>query len=120
MAIGRLQTEQDLKRAVARWFPVLTRRSTPAPRIIRGIIATGGSGTILAGTGFTITRNGTGDVTITFNTAFSRLPAVNLGRIGLGVAHLSGTPTVDSAQVIVRDSSFAAADGSFDFAAVES
>lgn len=45
-------------------------------RIIRGRVDTTGSGSILQGDGFTIARNGTGDVTVTFTTAFSAIPAV--------------------------------------------
>jgi hypothetical protein len=45
-------------------------------RILRGRIDTTTPGTILQGTGFTLTRNGLGDVTVTFSTAFSATPVV--------------------------------------------
>jgi hypothetical protein len=45
-------------------------------KVIRGIVNTAGAGTIVEGSGFTLTRHGTGDVTITFSTGFSNEPAI--------------------------------------------
>lgn len=45
-------------------------------RVIRGRINSAAPGTILQGAGFTITRNGTGDVTVNYNTPFNGVPAV--------------------------------------------
>lgn len=45
-------------------------------RMVRGVVL--GDGTIAAGTGFTVTRNGTGSYTITFSTNFAGYPAVTV------------------------------------------
>lgn len=45
-----------------------------APRIVRGQV--NDDGTIAAGTGFTVVKNGDGDFTITFSTAFTNAPIV--------------------------------------------
>ena len=74
MALGGLKDESDLKR----W---LERHEKDAPgqgaelRTLRGTVDTSGSGSIVAGSGFTVARNGAGDVTITFSTPFSSPPS---------------------------------------------
>lgn len=55
-------------------------------KIVRGIVNTAGSGSIVAGSGFSITRNNTGDLTVTFTTPFSGVPAVTFGAQGDGAA----------------------------------
>lgn len=60
-------------------------------KIIRGIVDTSGSGSIVKGSGFTITRNGVGDVTINFTAAFSDLPTVT----ATGYAAAAQSPLVD-------------------------
>ncbi|HYF51304.1 MAG TPA: hypothetical protein VEJ63_17955 [Planctomycetota bacterium] len=44
-------------------------------RLMRGTVNTTGAGSIVAGGGFTITRNAAGDITINFSTAFSTVPS---------------------------------------------
>lgn len=43
-------------------------------REVRGIVLTTSPGSITEGAGFTLARNGTGDVTLTFDTAFTDVP----------------------------------------------
>lgn len=119
MALGKLQNESDLLRWMQQNFPQLNQAPGTGTRILRGIIDSTGSGSITWGSGFSITRNGTGDVTITFDAEFNRPPAVIASRIGAGVANLTGTPDVASARVIIRDTGFTVADGTFEFIAVE-
>jgi hypothetical protein len=120
MPVGRLATEADLKRWLVEQFPSLARKPAFPRRIIAGIINTTGSGSISAGEGFSITRNGTGDITITFDADFNRLPAVTATKFGVGVCHFSGLPGLDAIRIVVKDAAFAAIDGSFSFVAVES
>lgn len=47
-------------------------------RAVRGIINTASAGSIVQGTGFTIVRNGAGDVTVTITTPFTEIPVVML------------------------------------------
>lgn len=47
--------------------------------VIRGAVNSAGAGSIIEGSGFTIVRNGVGDVTVNFSTAFAGTPAVLLG-----------------------------------------
>lgn len=91
-------------------------------RIIRGVIATGGSGSIVAGSGFSISgRAGTGDVTIAFTNAFPATPTVLLtmqpgsGWWGFCLLAASGTGGI---QVQCRDGAGNAADQTFHFIAI--
>lgn len=90
-------------------------------KIIRGAVDTTGSGSILVGSGFTITRNGTGDVTVNFTVAFSTAPAVALaaGTTAGVVAKLVTTePTTGAARVLVGTiAAGVATDGIFHFIA---
>lgn len=45
-------------------------------KIIRGTVNTTPTASIVKGSGFTIARNGAGDITITFTSAFSDVPTV--------------------------------------------
>jgi hypothetical protein len=88
-------------------------------KVIRGTVNTAGSGTIVLGTGFTITRNGTGDVTVTFASPFAAAPSVALGTNSDQVRH-SATPTTTTIRPVIRTLSggaFVAADGIFNFIA---
>lgn len=91
-------------------------------RTIRGIINTTGP-SIIAGSGFTVTKNGVGDVTVHFTPPFVRPPAVAGEAIGsmltgfrfLGVR---ARPSVTSVRLL-RVTSTAAEDGELDFIAME-
>lgn len=94
-------------------------------RLVRGTIDTNGSGTILEGGGFSITRNNIGDVTVTFTDAFSDVPSVTLTPLGGGSAlgpiasHKNGftrTPAAFRVEIVSIGAGFA--DGVFDFIAV--
>lgn len=94
-------------------------------RLVRGTIDTSGSGTIVEGGGFSITRNNVGDVTVTFADAFSGVPSVTLAPLGGGSAlgpiasHKNGftrTPAAFRVEVVSIGAGFA--DGVFDFIAV--
>lgn len=89
-------------------------------RIVRGVIDTASSGTILEGEGFSIVRNGTGLLTVTITDAFADVPAVSLG----GDKHstrFATVPTASGFQVQIANESagtLAAADGIFHFIAI--
>lgn len=74
--------------------------------VIRGIINTAGSGSIVAGQGFTITRLGTGEVEVKYSTAFSAVPAI-VSMVGetnaLIMSKMKGasTPTKSACQLII-------------------
>lgn len=91
-------------------------------RIIRGQIDSTAP-TINYGSGFTIVKNSTGDVTITFTTPFSAAPAFVVGPYTEGVSwrfaemNLS-LPTTSTARVGLKAEAGGAVDGHFDFIAV--
>lgn len=73
-----------------------------ATRIVRGDIAA--AGTINFGSGFSVVKNGTGDYTVTFTTAFAAAPVVvlTLGPTGGGVAikhNDAAGPTINNFRV---------------------
>jgi len=72
----------------------------PNLKMIRGRVDTGGTGTILHGTGFTIVRTGVGSVTVTFTTAFSGVPAAtatsNVNETAIGSGSTTAEITVAS------------------------
>ncbi len=87
-------------------------------RIIRGVVDA--SGNALHGTGFTVTRTGTGAYTITFSGGgFSTFPAVTVSAQA-GVPRIATTTNVDiqSAQIRIFDANGAAVDAQFHFIAV--
>lgn len=87
-------------------------------RVVRGRVDTTGP-TILQGGGFTVAKNGTGDVTATFATAFSGVPTVLVSTEGVGVrAENRATPTTTTARVYVTDLSGGAVEGVIHFVAV--
>jgi hypothetical protein len=55
-------------------YDAVRGQAEDALRVVRGHI--GAAGGVAAGVGFTITKNGTGDYTITFTTPFSAEPTV--------------------------------------------
>ena len=88
--------------------------------LVRGRINTT-TPTILQGVGFTVAKNGTGDVTITFTVAFSDIPTVTaiaeLSSGGPWVYHSSTAPTVNAVR-LVRTVAAAAQDGILHFMAI--
>ena len=81
-------------------------------RTVSGIINTSGSGSIVSGTGFTIRRNSTGNVTVTFSTAFTTIPATVFAVQTSGVVaavHVAA-PTRSTFQFVAFNTSFVAAD----------
>ena len=92
------------------------------PRIVRGAVA--GSGAIQYGSGFTVTKTGTGIYVITFNTPMTNPPAVSHNPIA-GVSNFStrtdtNFPTVNgfSVRAVVANTN-GATDAAFTFIAVE-
>ncbi|HWX22605.1 MAG TPA: hypothetical protein VN578_22105 [Candidatus Binatia bacterium] len=87
-------------------------------RIVRG--AVDGSGNILAGTGFTVSRTGTGAYTVTFTTAFSSEPTVVATVQHGGGAQIitTGTVTTSSFFVSTWNITGSASDQFFHFIAV--
>ena len=89
--------------------------------LVRGRIDTT-TPTILQGVGFTVVKNGTGDVTITFSTAFGGIPAV-VATVDRAVGSnaesifLQGAPTTTTARV-QRITATALEDGTFSFLAI--
>lgn len=89
-------------------------------KVIRGRINTASSGTILQGSGFTITRNGTGDLTVTFTAAFSALPSVPAPGAEGGdlIGNLQGAPTTTTARFQLFSTGGTLTDGIFSFIAI--
>jgi hypothetical protein len=85
---------------------IIRQSATPqrGGRVVSGIFST--TGAIVAGRGFTVVHNGTGDYTVTFDTPFNVRPAIALGvgtTSGAIVAKMSSatTPTVALFRVAV-------------------
>lgn len=76
-------------------------------RTIRGTIDTGPP-SITAGIGFTISKNGTGDITITFVPAFAGAPSITHGaEAAVGAGNFLGTElksgtTATSTRIVVK------------------
>jgi hypothetical protein len=58
----------------------------------------------------TLTKNGTGDLTITFNVPFRRVPAVVAVGVG-GYVSLQAEPTVSAVRLLLKTDAGVAADG---------
>ena len=87
-------------------------------RIIRGVVDA--SGNVLHGTGFTVTRTGTGAYTISFSgSSFFSFPTVTVSAQS-GVARIATTTNVDvtGAQIRIFDATGAAVDAQFHFIAI--
>jgi hypothetical protein len=85
--------------------------------IIRGVVSS--TGTILQGTGFTVSRTGTGAYTISFTSAFSNVPAVTAtAQSGLMIVATVTSVTASAAPVRTFNSSGTATDNQFNFIAV--
>jgi hypothetical protein len=86
-------------------------------RIVRGIV--GATGTVLEGSGFTVTKGAAGFFTITFNASFLDLPAVVVSpQSGLDRIATCTSGTAFSTGIFTRDSAGTAVDNQFDFIAI--
>lgn len=89
-----------------------------ALRVIRGVITTT-TPTTDAGSGFSVSRNGTGDVTISFSTAFASQPAVTFGLVSSGTESITITAqSASSVRVLCQTAAGAATDRQFHFIAI--
>lgn len=108
--------------AASKLDPKLVNSTVENLKVIRGAINTAGSGSITSGVGFTIARNGAGDVTITFTAAFATAPTVTATPLSGGVAPicaLSGAPGTGSARVLVLNAATnTGVDDTFHFTAI--
>lgn len=100
-------------------YPGLVAEDGEGPlRLVRGRINTT-SPTILKGTGFSVSRTGTGLVTVTFDVAFSDDPAILLtkggGTAGMGT---SNSVSTTSFQAIITNDAGVGADSTFNFLAI--
>lgn len=93
--------------------------------IIRGFCNSSGSGSIISGEGFSLSKVSTGEITITFIPAFVDVPAVTITSVvsgsgsGLATGMLSSTGTTTAASVRVQlFSDTSAADNAFSFIAI--
>lgn len=105
---------------IVRNYPGLTAEEGEGPlRVVRGRINSTPTAAILAGTGFTISRTGTGQVTVTFDEAFAGDPAVFItkggGTVGAVASNAVGTA---SFQAIIANASGTAVDSTFNFLAI--
>lgn len=90
--------------------------SSPAFRMVRGSVAADGS--IVRGTGFTVTKNGAGDYTVTFDPAFTSVPVVNANAVTWVAAVQEFSRTASSFRVITYVTTTGAnTDQGFDFMA---
>jgi len=86
-------------------------------RILRGEVA--GTGAIDFGSGFTVTKNGTGDLTLNFSSSFSSTPAVTVTIYGNLVIPTLFIVNASSAQIKFYNPSGTATDpNGFDFIAI--
>lgn len=89
-------------------------------RILRGTVNT--SGSILAGSGFTVTRNGAGDFTITYSTAFSGQPSVVATAAVVSPAAITAiilsSALTTSARIGLVNAAGTAQDAAFEFIAI--
>lgn len=109
----------QLNRMEAGIFNAVRGQAEDALRVVRGHV--GATGTIAAGTGFTIARNGVGDYTITFTTPFSAEPTVApavQGGVGQVAAVNNGRAVSASSISVLTASGGAAADLNWHFIAV--
>ena len=94
----------------------------PGLRGLRGTVNTTAA-TIIEGLGFTVAKNATGDVTVTFSIAFSDLPSVTasadrtVGATAIAVL-LNATSTTTTCRLLRVDAAGAAEDGYVNFTVV--
>jgi prepilin-type processing-associated H-X9-DG protein len=99
---------------------VQSTAAAPAPKIVRGNVT--GAGGITNGSGFTVSRTGAGQYTVTFSPAFSTTPVVICAPIrnGMLFMHVSGLPSTTTFSVIVRGTGGAVEDADWSFIAIAS
>jgi hypothetical protein len=86
-------------------------------RIIRGVV--NAAGTILAGSGFTVTKGPTGFFTVNFTSGFSSMPAVVVtAQSGIDRISTCTSVSTTSAGIWTRDSAGTATDNQFNFIAI--
>lgn len=90
-------------------------------RIVRGVVSS--VGVIVAGEGYSVTYNGTGDYTLTFDPEFSARPAVVVtpiqigGQLRMAVEHNASLATGGSYRLLTGSNATTAADAPFHFTA---
>jgi hypothetical protein len=87
-------------------------------KVIRGTVNTAGTGSIVSGSGFTITRHSTGNLTVTFTTAFASAPSGGLGTNADAVSYVT-MPSTTAFRVLLRNEAagvLGAVDAQFTFA----
>lgn len=95
-----------------------TNAGTNSLAIVRGSYNQG-SGTIIAGEGFSVSRNSAGDFSISFTTAFLDAPAVTATAVSTGVVVAKlGVPTTTGFNLLLFNTAFAFTDGAFSFMAI--
>jgi hypothetical protein len=102
-------------------WQLVAQHGDPAPARVHGRVAADGTET---GIGFTVTKNGTGDYTITFDVAFSEVPSIALtprqvagGTVGANI-HETVDPTVNAVRIVTFNSTDGTAlDAPFHFVA---
>lgn len=87
------------------------------PRIVRGRVNADGS--IAAGSGFTVTKTGVGDYTITFATSFAQAPVTVATGVDPGVSALTGLATATTVRIRTADINVAYQDCAFTFIAID-
>lgn len=87
-------------------------------RIVTGIINTT-SPTIVSGEGFSVNKNGTGDVTVTFDTPFSETPRVQVTvrNTSVLIGQLVTAATSSAARVGINSTAASPTDSEFHFEA---
>lgn len=112
LAVGGTVTGGEVK--VGSAFAVVT---PVAEKIING--AVNSNGTIARGSGFGVSKVGTGTYALTWSAAFSAAPTVTLGSRGATItAALTIDPTTGAAEVTMSNASGTAVDAPFHFIAI--
>lgn len=104
---------------------ILRKKRAPStvvsgPRIVRGSVNS--AGTIVRGSGYTVTKNGTGDYTINFTTPFAATPVVNLTSQSWAAILRPDLTPYSASQIRLQcfnTTTGAAIDGGFDFEAID-
>jgi len=105
---------------IVRNYPGLTAEEGEGPlRVVRGRINSTPTAAILAGTGFTIVRDGTGLVTITFDEAFAGDPAAVIGvLVNGGINDVDIRVSTTSFQARIATAAGVLVDSTFNFLAI--
>lgn len=104
--------------AASKLDPKLVQSTVENLKIIRGTFDTT-TPSITVGSGFTLTKNAVGDVTINFTAAFSAAPTPSLAINIIGrIPHVVGAPTTTSMRVFRNNGADAGEDGVIHFTAI--